>query len=355
MIVKTARYSLPIARIRTSFSDLLDAREYRMLVHAASVEEMLAALKTTGYAEPLRGETAGFAVAIRQYRFSKAERLVGSLPAHARTLCLRFLSHFEVAALKVILRGVSAAAAPRQVLAMLQPMPTRSILPVDRLLASKTLEEAAEALAGTPYFTPVTEGLQSSESESDRAPRPNAPGTLLAIENRLDRWFLSRLVDAGGVFSGHEARITGRLVNVIVDVTNILWAERLRRTFHFSPEETARRLYPAGHYFDDVGKRRVLARWDGEGQPPFVTTDLEEIASTLRVSVMRVLAREAYRPLFAIPFQAGVPLAYLVHGELEVADLVALHEGRRWGRDPMQLADELIRFHGTSLAGGEIA
>lgn len=71
--------------------------------------------------------------------------------------------------------------------------------------------------------------------------------------------------------------------------------------------------------------------------------------------MMRMLAREARRPLFATPFQAGVPLSYLILGQLELADLVALYEGRRWGRDTAQLADALIRFHGTSLAGGEVA
>lgn len=353
MIAKTARYSYPIARIRASLSDLLDAQEYTMLVHAPSVEAMMAALRTTAYAAALRAGTAGFATAVRQLRLSKAERLVALLPAGARTLCRRSLCRFELDGLKVILRAVVSGTDRRQVLSMLRLLPAGSVLPVESLLAAKTLEDAAKALAETPYAGPVAQGLQSAASEMAKSQR--APAPLTAIETRLDRWFLSRLAEASATFSGKEAEIVGRLVGVLIDVTNVLWTERLRRTFHFSPEETARRLCPAGFYFATAKKRMVLAQWDGEGQPPFLAIGLEEVGPALRVSMMRLLAREARRPLFAMPFQAGVPLSYLVLGELETANLVALYEGRRWGWDTTQLADTLIRFHGASLAGGEVA
>ena len=50
MIAKVARYSYPIAKIRASMSDLLDAREYAMLVYAQGLDAMVAALNTTAYA-----------------------------------------------------------------------------------------------------------------------------------------------------------------------------------------------------------------------------------------------------------------------------------------------------------------
>ncbi len=352
MIAKVARYSLAIAKIRASMGDLLGAREYAMLVHAPSLDAMTAALGTTAYATALRAETAGFATAVRQFRLDTAERLVALLPARARTLCRTFLSRFELEALKVILRAVVSGADRRQVLSMLRPLPPRSVLPVENLLAAKTLEDASRALAETPYAAPVAETLKADESETAR---PKQAHVLLSeIEARLDRWFLSRVVDAGAAFSGGEAGIVLRLVGVLSDVSNVLWTERLRRTFRLSPEQTVRRLCPAGFYFSSAKKRTTLSQWNGEGQPPFVAVGLEEAGTTLRLSMMRLLAREARRPLFAIPFQAGVALSYLILGELETADLIALYEGRRWGRDATALADGLIRFHGAALAGGEV-
>ncbi len=353
MIAKASRYSLPIAKIRASMGDLLGAREYAMLVHAPSLEEMMAALRTTAYAPALRAADVNFATAVRRFRLSKAERLVATLPAGALGLCRTFLSRFELEALKVILRAIVAGTEPRKTLSTLQPMPARSALPIERLLAAKTLEDAAKTLAGTPYAAPVKEGLERAAEEAAGAKK--APWTLSEVEAHLDRSFLIRMARASDAFSGEENRIVGRLLGVLIDAINVLWTERLRRTFHLSPEAAARRLCPAGFYLDTAKKRATLAQWDGEGQPPFVAVGLEEAGPALRISMMRMLAREARRPLFAIPFQAGVALSYLVLGDLETADLVALYEGRRWGRNPMQLVDGLIRFHGAALAGGEVA
>lgn len=351
MIVKVARYSYPIAKIRASISDLLDAREYAMLVYAQGLDAMVAALNTTAYAAALQAGTAAFTLAVREWRRSKAERLVALLPKHARTLCQMFLSRFELDELKVILRAIASGTDRRKVLSMLRPLPTGSTLPVENLLAAKTLADAAKVLAETPYAEPVAKGLQSAASET--AASDGAPAPLMAVEIEIDRWLLSRLAIASTIFSGHEAKIVRRLIGVLIDVTNVLWTERLRRTFHFSPEETARRLCPAGFYFATAKQTAMLAHWSGEGQPPLL--GLEQAGPSLRLSMMRMLAREARRPLFATPFQAGVPLSYLILGQLELADLVALYEGRRWGRDTTQLADTLIRFYGPSLAGGEVA
>jgi len=348
MIVKVARYSYPIAKIRASISDLLDAREYAMLVYAQGLDAMVAALNTTAYAAALQSGTAAFTLAVSEWRRAKAERLVALLPKHARTVCQAFLSRFELDELKVILRAVASGTDRRKVLSMLRPLPAGSVLPIEKLVAAKTLEDAARVLAGTPYAGPVAKGLQTAASETAGPDR--APGSLMAVELEIDRWFLSRLASASTIFSGHEGKIVRRLIGALIDVTNVLWTERLRRTFHFSPEETECRLCPAGFYFATAKQTAMLAQWSGEGQPPLL--GLEQAGPSLRLSMMRMLAREARRPLFAPPFQAGVPLSYLILGQLEIADLVALHEGRRWGRDTTQLGDTMIRFYGASLAGG---
>lgn len=353
MIARAPRYSFAIAKIRTSLGDLLSAREYSMFVHAPGLNEMTAALRMTTYAPALRAEDVSFATAIRRFRLSKAERLVATLPPAARALCRTFFSRFELDGLKVILRAIVSGSSRRQTLSMLQPMPARSVLPIEKLLAATTLEDAAKTLAATPYGAPVTQGLESAAEQAD--PK-KSPSPLNEVEAQLDRWFLSRMARASEVFSGEESAIVTRLVGLLIDITNVLWAERLRRTFHFSPEETIRRLCPAGFYFASAKKRAMLAQWNGEGQPPLVPVGLEEAGPALRISLMRLLAREARRPLFAIPFQAGVALSYLVLADLETADLVALYEGRRWGKDMTQVADALIRFHGAALvAGGEVA
>ena len=171
MIAKVARYSYPIAKIRASMSDLLDTREYAMLVYAQSLDAMVAALNTTAYAAALQPRTAAFTLALREWRRSKAERLVALLPTDARTLCRTFLSRFELDELKVILRAIASGTNRRKVLSMLRPLPASSFLSIENLLAAKTLEDAARLLAETPYAEPVAKGLQSATSETARSER----------------------------------------------------------------------------------------------------------------------------------------------------------------------------------------
>jgi len=226
---------------------------------------------------------------------------------------------------------------------MLRPSPAVPVLPLDRLLAARSVDEVSEALAGTPFAQPLQEGLRASS--------PEASQSLFLLETRLDRWFFAQLFAAAAPFSGRESALVRRLLGSLADVTNILWAQRLRTTFRFSPTETASFLIPYGFRLNQR-KRQALVQWDGRRPLPISLPGARQPAVPLRPSLMGLLRREAFKPLLTIPFQAGVPLAYMLLAELEVEDLRTIYEGKRWGLAPAQLAERLVFFHGPSISEG---
>ncbi len=342
MIARSIRYAGPNAAVRTLFGDLLERGDYEMLVNTANVAEFLEALRTTRYRSALRLQGKSITYALGDDWIARAERIARLQPANSRGLCLAYLAKLEVEALKTLLRGIAQRIERRRILSMLPPLPASSSLPINSLLATNTLQEAARALEHTRY----TDVVKWPQTRSDEAPA----GALFEIETALDRQFFAGLAAVSQNFFGSEAAIVGRLIGALADMFNILAAQRLRETFRLTPRAVARHLVPLGLRVRS-NERQALCEWSGEGPAP-IPFDRLGAASGLRVDLMRRLCSEATRTLFTVPFHAGLALAYILAIELEEADLLAIHEAKRWGVERGALAGQLIRFHGPALTGG---
>ncbi len=347
MIARAIRYAGPSATVRARFAALLGPDEYRILLNASDVGALFAILRTTAYAPALKVAGRSFNFAIQQHWITRTEKAARMMPAGAREVCLAYLAKVEVEALKTILRGISRSVDRRKLASMLGPLPTTSSIPLNILLAADNLEQAAQALSGTPYGEVIEEGLKEI---AIRAPR-DASLLILPLETALDREFLARLIAACRHFSGLEGTIVARLIGTLADAANVLMVERLRKTFHLTPEAASRHLMPFGFRLN--GRQRIaLCDWNGEGTPPFWFGSITS-REPLRVALSRTLCSEAAKPLFAAPFQAGLAIAYVLLTELEAADLVTLYEGKRWGVERGDIAERLIRFSptATGIAG----
>lgn len=342
MIPRCIHYAGPNAAVRTLLGDLLERSDYEMLVNTADVAEFLEALGTTRYRSALRLQGKSITYALGHDWIARAEKVASLQPANSRGLCLAYLAKLEVEALKTLLRGIAQRTERRRILSMLPPLPAGSSLPINSLLATNSLQEAARALEHTRY-TDVVKWLQTRSGE--------APASrLFEIETALDRQFFAGLAVASQNFSGSEAAIVGRLIGALADMFNILAAQRLRKTFRLTPQAVGRHLLPFGLRVRS-NERQALCEWSGDGAPPVSFHGLLSARESW-VGLMRMLCAEAIRPLFTSPFHAGLPLAYILLTELEEADLVAVHEAKRWGVERGALAERLIRFHGPALMGG---
>jgi vacuolar-type H+-ATPase subunit C/Vma6 len=339
------RYAGPSATVRTLFGDLLRPSDYDLLLNAADLPELLAALRTTSYAPALRAQGKSFAFALQHNWIARTENVAALMPAAARELCLAYLAKVELEALKTLLRGIVRRVDRRRLLSMLPALPTVSLLPVNDLLGANSLEAAADVLKDTAYaeaLDRVVKLVQAGGSEE-------WGGSLLPVETALDHLFFARLVAACGHFAGFERAIVSRIVGTLADAINVLAAERLRKTFHLTPQAAAQYLVAFGCRLS-AAQRRALCDWSGEGPPPlsFVGSSAR---GRLRVTLMRMLCGEAMKPLYTAPFHAGLAIGYVLLTEIEAADLVAIHEGKKWGMQRTAIADRLIRFSSPALAG----
>jgi V/A-type H+-transporting ATPase subunit C len=180
----------------------------------------------------------------------------------------------------------------------------------------------------------------------------SASSLLFHMELALDRWFFERVWVACRSMPTTDSRIACRLLGAYADVSNILWARRLRETFQLSPANVAAHLIPYGFHLTDR-QRRALGSSPADRPLPFPFSGMSPETADLRVRLLRLLRREASRPLFLVPFQVGLPLAYLLLTEMEASDLITLYEGKRWSVPPQTLAERMIRFEPEALTKGQ--
>jgi vacuolar-type H+-ATPase subunit C/Vma6 len=249
----------------------------------------------------------------------------------------------EVEALKTALRGIARGIDRRRLVSMLGPLPARSSIPLSVLLAAGSLEEAMRVVSGTLYGAALAEGMKRATDQSGR----QLAVSLLPLETSLDHSFFARLLKATRRFTGSEHGVVARLVGVLADATNVLAAQRLRKTFQLTPQAASSQLIPFGFRLG-TAQRQALCDWTGEGSPPVKIGGMVS-GSELGVAVMRAVCGEAMKPLFAAPFQAGLAIAYVLLSELEARDLITIHEGKQWGLERASIAGRLIRFQ---AAGG---
>lgn len=338
MIGRAIRYAGPSARVRTLFGDLLRPNDYELLLNAAGIAELTAALGTTAYASALRIQGKSFAFAIRQHWVARTEKVAAVMPPDARELCLAYLAKVEIEALKTALRGIARDVDRRRIVSMLGPLPARSSIPLNVLLAAGSLEEAVRVVSGTLYGAGLADAMKTVKAQSDQ---PIAV-SLLPLETSLDHSLFARLLSATRRFTGSEHHVVARLVGVLADAINVLAAQRLRKTFQLTPQAVSLHLIPFGFRLGGA-QRQALCDWTGEGLPP-VRMGRTASGSELRVAVMRAVCAEAIKPLFAAPFQAGLAIAHVLLSELEGWDVIAIHEGKQWGLERIAIAGRLIRF-----------
>jgi V/A-type H+-transporting ATPase subunit C len=342
MIARAMRYARASATVRTRLGGLLRPGEYEILLNAAEVPEFLEALRTTPYASALRTAGKSFAFALQHQWIGRTESVANLQPAPARDLCSAYLAKIEIEAVKALLRGIGGRVERRRLLSMLPPLPAGSSLPLTALSATKNIEEAARVLKGTVYGSAIEQGVKEARASGDHL--------LWSIEAALDREFFLTLHGACRRFSGAERAVVNRQIGAVADVFNVLAAERLNKTFHLTPQAVSRQLVPFGLRLG-VEERRALCEWPGEGPPP-IRLPGSLAGGPLRIALMRMLCREAAKPLFTVPFHAGLVFAYVLLSELEVDDLLAIHEGKQWHVERSIIAAGLIRFSGPALNGG---
>lgn len=341
------RYSRSNAELRAMISRLLSPEQLRALAAAPDPEGVLRSLVGTAYQDRAsalleRGATA-----------TEAERAVVSslVEAYARTafllggaqaeLVVEIARRLELENLKTILRAKARREPAETVRPLLVPLGRLSDLPTEELLRAEDVEGVARALEGHHYGPVLRAALH----------RYTAEGTLFPVEIALDLHYYRRLWAAVQALSGRDLQVARRMMGIRFDLLNVDWVIRYRLIYHLSPEEIINYTLPYGYRVDDTIVRRAAMTEGIEAIVAALPDPYRSLLSGLgsardpaeraELLLQRHLLSAARLALAGYPFQVGVALAFLWLKEAETHDLRVILEGKRYGRPPEAITDQL--------------
>jgi V/A-type H+-transporting ATPase subunit C len=203
-------------------------------------------------------------------------------------------------------------------------------LPLDRVVNSGSLEEAAEALAGTPY----------GELVGGRAAEVAQVQSLFPVEIALDHHFYRQLLAAVNGLRPRDRDIARRMIGAEIDLANINWLIRFKGFYKLAPERALACAIPEGIHLSP----QEVAEAYAADNPTTVLTELvrrrypglsgllaprEAVESYARlVMIERILAEilllEVRHLLAGYPFTIGILLAYFVLKSAEIRRIMTV-------------------------------
>ena len=345
-------YAALNARVRAMYSSLLSPQEMVRLSETADFQSLISSLKSTIYSshlESLKEKELTPRRTISQLRGRLADAyfsVIHMAPGDTRPLLIQLYRYFEVGNLKAILRGIVAGPSSSdvetshwdQVSSVLFPMGSLSVLPARAMIESGNVSTAVDLLNGTRY----------EEALSFAMKRYSAEQNLFPLEVALDLAYWRQLWQEAKRLSGLDRAYALRIVGSFLDMNNLMWAIRYRVYHRLSEEELINYTLPFGYHVHDDDIRAIAAGADiptivGRIYPAITNINalLEDPHSglpLLEAQLNRHLIKQCIAAFMGNPFHIGIPLAFLILTNFEIADLAILIEARS-----TQLSDEKFR------------
>ena len=327
-------YAAIHSRVRVLYSGLLTPQVGAGLREAADLAGLVTSLKNTVYGPYLK-DVEDKGLAPKQVIFRIKNRtadvyrtVISSAPANARPLLTQLFRHFEINNLKAVLRGIATGSSWEQVQGILFPLGSLSLLPAQQMLESGSIEAAVAQLAHTPYYQTLSHALKRYSDEQ----------SLFPLEVALDLNYWHRLWSGANQLPGADRAEARRIIGILVDMNNLMWAIRYRVYYHLSEEEIINYTLPFGYRIRDDDIRSIAAGGDifrvlERYYPGLSNVEslLEEPSSglpKLELQLQRRVRQQFISVFTGYPFQIGLPMAMPVLTELELQDLTVLIEAK---------------------------
>lgn len=217
-------YAYVNAKIAALRSRMLTKSEMRSLIEVASVEDMLALLKSTHVGKGIAKLREASILQVEGLLLSalaqEYERIVKGLRREPRAVLDRLYKKFGGEVVKAILR-LKHAGAGAEVIRRSMPLFTTRDLPEDRIqkmLEAQDVRELVETLKGTDYYKPLSKALPGyAEAES-----------VAVLTSALDSFLYQNLWGAVSALSTRDRAVARDLIGKEIDLRNVLTAFRLR-------------------------------------------------------------------------------------------------------------------------------
>ncbi|HEU4949744.1 MAG TPA: V-type ATPase subunit [Candidatus Deferrimicrobiaceae bacterium] len=302
-------------RLHAMRAQFLSRREYEMILALPDLSSIAAALRETPYGQFIDStggevpEAARIEEALRRNVSQTLARLLAISSGDCAEAVRLVLGHWEVQAVKTVLRGLVSGAYPAEILSSLVPTGLHDEAALEEMCRQADPRALAELMV--TWREPLGRALLRA------LPSFREPRDLAILESALDRcWFeqaASRLREIRPSSPGEDA--LSLFVSLSVDTMNLMTVlkevgERI------VPVNRDRYLLPGGRVFDESALDRIRAS-------PTLAEALREAGRSLFL-----------RPLAALPAPAGgVPFLAVVERQL---DRVLLGASRYLARvDPL--------------------
>ena len=279
------------------------------------------------------------AVSIEQALLSKLLKdvliVTRPLTGSERDFLVYSLRWFELANLKVVIRGKLSGLDDQEIREQLLNIAPFNTLPTEELLHTEDPAEMLRRLEDTPYADLARQARRAYDEQKD----------LFSVELAIDRRFFVDLQKRARAVGEDQRQAVLYLSGCTLDRFNLVWLLRYRFSYELSPAETYYLLIPAGHRLSARSLENLCQLGSLEevldALPPRLTdtlsgaTSITIVENRLEVQARKVAERflQDYRHVIARAF------AYILLREMEMRQIIAIVKGKRLGFDPA-----LIRF-----------
>jgi V/A-type H+-transporting ATPase subunit C len=322
------------ARVRARLSTLLTPEAWAELVAAPDFASLLGLLRRTVYGPYLLQVDESLLTPRRaayqiECEMADAYRIIIRVaPPQTCPMLTLLYRDYEVANLKGVLRGIVSHAAWAQIRYVQFPFGPLTVLPAEAMVATGTVEAAIEQLRGTTYYNTLAYALE----------RYHAEQSLFPLEVALDLSYWREIWEAIHQLPKTDRDHALAIVGAWLDMVNLLWAIRYRVYYHLSEEELINYTLPYGYRVRDADIRAIAGGADIARVVERIYPKMHDIANllleprqglpALEVQLHQRVREQCRQALLGIPFQIGVPLAYLVLKKMEIQDLTLLVEAK---------------------------
>ena len=342
-------YAAISARVRAMYSSQLSPQDFARLSDAADLPSLVTQLKQTAYGPYLENlkekdlTPQKLDLAIKGRLADAYRSVIQMAPEHARPILKQLYRYFEIQNLKAILRAVITDPTWERVEDVFFPMGEMTVLPAQAMLESGSIAAAIELLHNTPYYDTLSFAMKRYSTEQN----------LFPLEVALDLYYWRQLWQEAKKLPGQDRVQASKIIGSLMDVNNLMWVIRYKVYHGLSEEEIINYTLPFGYRVRDDDVRAIAAGADlatvvGRVFPgiPDLNSLLEDPRRglpQLEVILKRRLIDQCLSAFIGNPFHIGVPLAFLISGNLEVQDLTVLIEAKSSGMPEEEFRPCLLR------------
>lgn len=261
--------------------------------------------------------------------------LLRPLSGPERSFLLYWMRVYELANLRVIIRGKLAGQGQTLLRTHLVDLGRFATLPLDELLSTEDVAELLRRLQRTAFVGVARVALRVFTEQRG----------VFALVATLEQHYINGLITALNVLERQERALLIPLIGGIVDHTNLVWLLRYRFGYGLSPAE-AYYLLISGGYRLNAARLRQLAQLSSfelvlEALPPALATVVTGAQNTTQVE--RLLEGEivavAAGLLKSAIFTLARAVAYLALRERQLLRLHSILKGRHLQLDIHDIRD----------------